>query len=93
MSGIANIFVGLGRKKGDDVVPVAVWGAEPTTDYEIAPVEEFFVSTGNYNEGDAVDYSMLGPMVTINFTGRVETIATTTLQDDGTYTDPIYSNS
>ncbi|PGH23926.1 hypothetical protein AJ80_01988 [Polytolypa hystricis UAMH7299] len=88
-----NVFVGLGRQKGDDVIPVAVWSADPSEDYEIAPVEKFFVSTGNYREGDAVNVSELGKTVTFDFTGTAHTAATTTFQDDGTYTSPTYSDS
>jgi len=86
-----NVFCGLGRKKDDGVVPVAVWAATPTQTYEVAPVEKFFISTGTYSEGDAVDVSSLGATVTIDFTGSSNTVATTTLKDDGTYDTPTYS--
>ena len=85
--------MGLGRQSEDDIVPVAVWGAKPNEDYEIAPVEKFFVSTGDYNAGDAVDVAELGATVTFDFTGTTHTVATTTFKDDGTYADPTYSDS
>jgi hypothetical protein len=86
------VFCGIGRQNGDDIVPVAVWGAEPNTDYEVAPVEKYFISTGNYMEGDSVGVSSLGAVATIDFTGTHHTVATTTLKQDGTYTDLTYSD-
>lgn len=74
-------------------MPVATWGTKPSEDYEVAPVEKFYVSTGDYEEGNAVDVTQLGASVTIDFTGSTYTVATTTLQDDGTYTTPTYTNS
>jgi hypothetical protein len=43
-------------------------------------------------EGDSVDVSSLGAVATIDFIGTLHTVATTTLEEDGTYSDPTYSD-
>ena len=77
---------------GSDVVPVSIWPAKPNQDYEIVPVKRFFVATGSYSELNAVNVAELGQIVTLDFTTRSETSASTEFNTDYQYTNPVYSS-
>lgn len=83
----------MGRQSchNSDIVPVAVWTAKPNQDYEITPVQKFFISTGSSSEGDAVQVTDLGQTVTFDFTSRTETAVSTDFTTGYKYTDPVYS--
>jgi hypothetical protein len=59
----------------------------------VTPVLKYFVSTGDFQSGDAVDITTLGVVSTIDFTTAKpgQTIATITQNSDGTYSPPVFS--
>lgn len=72
----------MGRQNthnSSNIVPVEVWTAKPSQKYEVALVQRFFVSTGTYTEGSAVNVADLGQIVTFDFTTEYN------------YTAPAYS--
>ncbi|PMD52993.1 uncharacterized protein K444DRAFT_542670 [Hyaloscypha bicolor E] len=89
-----NVYCGLGRQSAhdsEDIIPVAVWTAKPSQDYEIAPVQKFFIATGTYSEGDVVNVADLGQTVVIDFTSTTYTNASTDFTTEYKYTSPKYS--
>ncbi|KAI9696701.1 MAG: hypothetical protein M1836_005063 [Candelina mexicana] len=90
-----NAFCGLGRLSPypgqQDIVPVSVWQAKPSQNYQITPKRVYYISTGSFVEGKIVDFAQLGAYATIDFTGRTETVATVELDNTLSYSAPVYS--
>lgn len=93
------MYCGLGRTDHNnpkEVVPVAVWVAKPSQNYEVAPVQKFLIATGNSDgppkEGEVVNLSDL-VIAAIDFTETSKTTASLDLKEDYTYSAPEYSNS
>jgi hypothetical protein len=89
-----TVYCGYGKYNDkNEVVPVAVWQAKPSQKYDLTPVVKYYVSTGDYKAGTAVDITTLGAVSEIDFTkappGAV--IATVTHNSDGTYSGPNFS--
>ncbi|KAL3962832.1 hypothetical protein ACCO45_004355 [Purpureocillium lilacinum] len=87
-------YCGYGKLNGKgDVVPVAVWRAKPSLNYDLTPKVTYYVGTGDYAAGTAVDITSIGVVSTIDFTTAKpgQTVATITHNVDGTYTDPVFS--
>ena len=75
------------------VVPVASFPATPSQAYTLQPVIKFYVGTGSYLPGTAVNVTQIGSIGTIDFTKALsgQTEATITHKEDGTYSDPTFS--
>ncbi|KAF8461844.1 hypothetical protein BDZ91DRAFT_797610 [Kalaharituber pfeilii] len=88
-----NIWCGYGKHDaGNNVVPVAVWSAEPSTTYLITPIVRYYIGTGSHKQGTTVNVTELGQYATIDFTKvqKGQTVAEVTLKNDGTYTTPTF---
>lgn len=74
------------------MVPVLSWSADSGSTYKVTPVVTFYVSTGDYQRGDAVDVTTLGTIGSIDFTTALpgQTVATITQNVDNTYSDPTF---
>jgi hypothetical protein len=87
----ANVYCGFGKlNQKEEVVPVAVWRAEPGEKYILTPKVTYYVSTGDYKAGETVDVTQIGEVSTIDFTKAKpgQTVATITHNDDGSYSNP-----
>ncbi|KAK1655413.1 hypothetical protein BDP81DRAFT_388346 [Colletotrichum phormii] len=78
-----NVFCGLGMKsptpgQEEEVMPVSVWRPDSNQRYKITPKRIYYVSAGKFIPGRVVDFAQLGSVVTIDFTGRKETVAMVT---------------
>ncbi|GIK01901.1 hypothetical protein Aspvir_005942 [Aspergillus viridinutans] len=89
-----SVYCGFGKlNQKEEVVPVAVWRAEPGEKYILTPKVTYYVSTGDYRAGETVDVTQIGEISTIDFTTAKpgQTIATITHNDDGSYSKPEFS--
>ena len=75
------------------IVPVASFPALPSQQYTLQPVVEFYVGTGSYQPGAAVNVTDIGEIGTIDFTQAQsgQTVATVTHLDTLKYSDPTFS--
>lgn len=97
-----DVYVGcglLGAQQTDavktvtpGVKAVATWQADPNVTYVVQPVISFYVATGNYKEGQAVNLTEIGAKVKIDFTNQGEKrYASLEMDSNGTYTTPKFS--
>lgn len=89
-----TVYCGYGKlNEKSEVVPVAVWRARGNQTYILTPQVTYYVGTGDYSAGTAVDITTIGAVATVNFTKARpgQTIATITHNNDGTYSDPVFS--
>ncbi|KAF4211386.1 hypothetical protein CNMCM8980_002232 [Aspergillus fumigatiaffinis] len=87
----STVYCGFGKlNQKEEVVPVAVWRAEPGEKYILTPKVTYYVSTGDYKAGETVDVTQIGEVSTIDFTKAKpgQTVATITHNDDGSYSNP-----
>ena len=96
----AYLFCGLGRQnpKSDeeDIVPVAVWDADPNEHYDVIPREIFYVATGDFRLGEIVNIRSLGKIAKIDFSsgkGLGMNIATIDFTKTHEYKGPIFSKT
>ena len=82
----ANIFVGLGAQTTGGVVPVTCWEALPSQTYTCFPAATYYISTGNYTPGMAVDVKDFGLTALVDFQKLGTTAAMVTQNLNGTYT-------
>ncbi|PSK34454.1 hypothetical protein B9Z65_8780 [Elsinoe australis] len=83
-------YIGVGSADPNSpgtVVPTAVYQAEPELNSVLYPKMTFYVGAGDYDQGQLVDRSMLGPYVKIDFEGAQVPNANIILQQDGTWVD------
>jgi hypothetical protein len=95
MLGTGKVYCGLGRRSArnrEDIVPVAVWPAKPNQDYEVTPVQKFFIATGSHEESRAVDITTFGKVGTVDFTSMQHTTASIDFTAEYNYTPASYSN-
>ena len=74
------------------VAPVATFAGQPNTTFNIAPVTNFWVSTGSYTAGTVIDVTAIGPSIEIDFTGRSETTAIVTQDLSNQFTVKYFLN-
>ncbi|UNI18018.1 hypothetical protein JDV02_004319 [Purpureocillium takamizusanense] len=89
----STVYCGFGKQNSKgDVVPVAVWRGFPGLQYVLTPQVTYYVGTGDYSPGTAVDITTIGTISTIDFTKALsgQTIATITHNKDGTYSGPVF---
>jgi len=63
-------MIGLGGSKtgnGNDG-PQATFVPEPNVDYQIQPVNTYYLTFGDYTKGALIDVNKIGAMATIDFT-------------------------
>ena len=82
----ANMFIGLGAQTRGGVVPVTCWEALPSQTYTCFPAATYYVSTGNYSPGMAVDVKDFGRTALVDFQKLGTTAAMVTQNANGTYT-------
>ena len=67
----ALVFCGLGRQnpksQDEDIVPVAIWSADPNELYEVIPKEIFYIATGDFKLGRIVNVRSIGKIARIDF--------------------------
>lgn len=67
----ALVFCGLGRQnpksEDEDIIPVAVWPADPNELYEVIPREIFYIATGDFRVGEIVNVRTIGKIAKIDF--------------------------
>ncbi|PTB34861.1 uncharacterized protein TrAFT101_002297 [Trichoderma asperellum] len=89
-----TVYCGYGKYNNQNqVVPVAVWRAQPNKIYELTPVVKYYVATGDYSPGTTVDITTLSAVSEIDFTKAKpgQTIATITHNSNGTFSPPVFS--
>ncbi|EFY85355.1 hypothetical protein MAC_08604 [Metarhizium acridum CQMa 102] len=89
-----TVYCGYGKfNDRGEVVPVAVWRALPNETYQLTPKVTYYVGTGSYAAGTAVDITQIGALAEIDFTNALpgQVIATVTHNRDGTYSAPEFS--
>ena len=79
--------------ENQDVVPVATFPALPSQSYTLQPGVQFYVGTGSYQPGKAVNITDIGQIANIDFNEALsgQTIATITHLEDLTYSRPTFS--
>lgn len=85
----AHQFIGLGAQdpnSSDNIVPVAVFAAQPGTNNYIAPVTKYYVSWGTYSQGEIIDITTVAHPASIDFTGKASNVATVVHDDQGKWT-------
>ncbi|POR38654.1 Uncharacterized protein TPAR_01147 [Tolypocladium paradoxum] len=89
-----TVYCGFGKYNDKlDVVPVAVWRAKPGKKYDLTPQVTYYVGTGDFKPGTAVDITTIGAIAKIDFTKAKpgQTNATVTQHNNGTWSDPTFS--
>ncbi|KAM3436768.1 hypothetical protein MY4824_004189 [Beauveria thailandica] len=83
-----TVYVGYGKnnEKGE-VVPVAVWQAQSATRYDLTPIAQYYIGTGDFHAGTTVDITTIGQIAKVDFTKAPsgQTIAIVTHNPDRTY--------
>ena len=83
----SQFVFGLAKINGSGLVaPVATFAGQPNTTFNIAPVTNFWVSTGSYTAGTVIDITAIGQSIEVDFTGKSETTAIVTQDSSRQFT-------
>ena len=64
-----NYMIGLGGSKtGASDGPAATFVPEPNVDYQIQPVNTYFLTFGDYTKGAIIDVNKIGTVATVDYT-------------------------
>jgi len=84
----ANQFIGPGAADPMDpsnIIPIAVFAAQPGSHNIITPKSKYYISWGSYNPGQIIDVSTIADPCVIDFTGKTDNLAHVEHNDDGTW--------
>ena len=84
-SGNAYCGLGLQSSTSQDIAPAAIWSAEPNQQYVVEPKQTYYISTGDYEEGNILDVEQLGSIATIDFTAKATPNAQVMFTEDMTF--------
>lgn len=82
-----NYVFGMAKSTGPNTAaPVATFLAEPNDTFEVIPVVQFYVADGAYTAGAIIDVKSTSTNAAkIDFTGKRQTTAVVTQNDDGSF--------